>query len=79
MKNFSFIENTSLFEGNILRIRSLAAEQLFHHKSFHTISEHEIFRNLTHLFTALESAENALEIYTDRKDDVGGETGNVYG
>lgn len=34
---------------------------------------------MTNLFTALESAENALEIYTNRKDDVGGETGNVYG
>ena len=27
--NFSFIANTSLFEGNILRLKSLAAEYLY--------------------------------------------------
>ena len=27
--NFSFVANTSLFEGNILRFKSLSAEQIF--------------------------------------------------
>ena len=27
--NFSFVANSSLFEGNILRIKALASEQLF--------------------------------------------------
>ena len=66
MKNFSFIENSSLFEGNILRFRSLAAEQLYEHKSSIRISDQEIQINLTNLFIALESAENALKIYTPR-------------
>ena len=72
LKNFSFVENTSLFEANILRFRSLAAEQLFDQKDKTTIREHDIFRNLTNLFTALESAENAKIIYETRKDDMGG-------
>ena len=79
MKNFSFIENSSLFEGNILRFRSLAAEQLYEHKSSVRISDQEIQLNLTNLFTALESAENALTIYTSRDKDETGLHNNIYG
>ena len=79
MKNFSFIENSSLFEGNILRFRSLAAEQLYEHKSSVRISDQEIQVNLTNLFTALESAENALTIYTSRDKDETGLHNNIYG
>ena len=42
LKNFSFIENTSLFEGNILRFRALASEQLYCKKELFKISEAEI-------------------------------------
>ena len=77
-KNFSFVENTSLFEGNILRFRSLAADQLFCRKDDWTTSDHQSFSNLENLFTALESAENALTIYEDRKDVIG-KLNNVYG
>ena len=79
MKNFSFIENSSLFEGNILRFRSLAAEQLYEHKSSIRISDQEIQINLTNLFIAFESAENALTIYTKREAEETGLSNNIYG
>ena len=79
MKNFSFLENSSLFEGNILRFRSLAAEQLYEHKSSIRISDQEIQINLTNLFIAFESAENALTIYTKREAEETGLSNNIYG
>ena len=35
--------------------------------------------NLTNLWTALEAAENALYIYKEKKDDMGGKQNNIYG
>ena len=36
MNNFTCIENSCLFEGNILRFRSLAADQVYQHKLLHS-------------------------------------------
>ena len=43
------------------------------------ISEAEIQQNLCNLFKAIESAENALEIYTTRDLDISGIQNNIYG
>ena len=39
--NFSYVANASLFEGNILRFKALAAEQLFFHMNLKELSEEE--------------------------------------
>ena len=62
--NFSYIDNTSLFEANILRFRSLAADLLYEHKSSYKTSEHDQQVNLRMLFVAFHSANNALNIYS---------------
>ena len=62
--NFSQVANTSLFEGNILRFKSLSAERLFQHvnQDFNSQDkslappESKIYKQLPNLFLALESA-----------------------
>ena len=77
--NFSYIDNTSLFEANILRFRSLAADQLFEHSD--NYSEHDQQLNLSNLFLAFHSATNALTIYAGekRKHELGSACYNHYG
>ena len=65
--NFSYIANTCLFEGNILRLKSLASEQMYKLKNdaqnFEESSLDLKVEALNELFTAIESARNALSIY----------------
>ena len=61
--DFTCIENSSLFEANILRFRSLAADQLYHHKVLYSKNENEHHSDLKSLFLAFEAATNALQIY----------------
>ena len=77
--NFSYIANTSLFEGNILRIKSLASEQLFviHKQSSRPFNEEEQSKNFPRLLMAIESAKNALSIYNSDNFDTSGQ--NIYG
>ena len=79
--NFSYLDNTSLFEANILRFRSLAADLLYEHKSSYKYSEHAKQVNLRILFVAFHSANNALTIYSGdrRSQEVGGAPANHYG
>ena len=72
--NFSFFTNTSLFEGNILRFKSLAAERLFQYNNAYPnpqerssfVDRSQQFKQMENLFLSIESAKNALEIYRDR-------------
>ena len=65
-QNFSSIANTCLFEGNILRFRALASLKLFEH-GFEE-SEEDKQENFTYLTKAIESLENALEIFKAEKE-----------
>ena len=81
MNNFTCIENSSLFEANILRFRSLAADQVFHHKEFNSKNEEEKQSDLKYLFLAFQAATNALSIYQRAKGKQEGsaKTSNSYG
>ena len=62
--NFSYVANTSLFEGNILRINALASEQLYLARaSCKYLDDDERMQNIASLFAAIQSATNALDIY----------------
>ena len=61
--NFAQVTDSSLFEGNILRFRALASEQLF---SLMCESEEEgEAPDYSSLFDAIDSAKSALKIYSD--------------
>lgn len=53
--NFSYVANTSLFEGNILRFKSLAAEQLFLHMNLKELSEAEGSSDFLQVKSAVKS------------------------
>ena len=65
-QNFSSIANTCLFEGNILRFRALASLKLFEHG----LEEQECYKreNFTYLTTAIDSLDNAMEIFKAEKE-----------
>ena len=65
-QNFSSIANSCLFEGNILRFRALASLKLFEHG----LEEHEEDRqeNFIYLTKAIDSLDNALEIFKAEKE-----------
>ena len=66
--NFSYVANTSIFEGNILRFKSLAAEQIFKHSLEREDSQdgdNDSNSNIRMLFYAIEAAQNAREIYDE--------------
>lgn len=75
--DFSHVtKNISLFDGNILRFKSLAAERFFQYiNAFPNPQERlsmpssQEFKQLSNLFLAIESAKNALEIYKNRTID----------
>lgn len=68
--NFSYVANTSLFEGNILRIKSLAQQELFNirqNQEFFGDEEErsrERKQRLQVLLSAIDAARNALSIYS---------------
>ena len=66
-QNFASIANTCLFEGNILRFRALASLKLFENELADP-SEEDQKENFTHLTKAIESLENAVEIFEAEKD-----------
>ena len=57
--DFSYLANSSLFEGNILRFQSLASIKLFERAIEHENS----YENFGFLAQAIDSAQNALTIY----------------
>ena len=66
--NFSYIANTSLFEGNILRLKSLASEQIYKIKADTYNQEEEEdqeykTKNISKLLMAIDAAKNGLQIY----------------
>ena len=61
--DFTSIENNALFEANILRFRSLAADQVYNHKSFEDKNDSEQQYCLKNFFLAFKAAVNALKIY----------------
>ena len=57
--NFSYVANTSLFEGSILRFKSLAAEQIFKNSISNSDEDSEDFNsepNIQMLFYSIEAA-----------------------
>ena len=64
--NFSYVADTALFEGNILRFRALASEQLFSLMCAN-LEEKEVL-DYSALFDAIDSAKNSLQIYSDAKN-----------
>ena len=79
--DFSYVATTSLFKGNILRFKSLAAEQLFFHMNLKELVEDDDnkfltvksptssgsnYRDLSNLFLAVDSAQQALNTYRQR-------------
>ena len=79
--NFSYIANTSLFEGNILRLKSIACEQIFKIKDETSNKEEEDSENqkqiISMLFMAIDSARNGLSIY--QSDNHTKKVENIYG
>lgn len=63
-RNFTYVVNNPLFEGNLHRFKALAAEQLFIHQK--TDSDIDI----SLLFAALESAQQALSFFGAKKQGV---------
>ena len=61
----SFIANTPLFEGNILRLRALASIEIFRYEMGNGKREdtQNMQDNYNYLMTAIASLENALAIY----------------
>ena len=61
----SFIANTPLFEGNILRLRALASIEIFRYEMGNGKREdaQNMQENFNYLMTAIASLENALIIY----------------
>ena len=76
--NFSYVANTSLFEGNILRFKSLAAEQIFKHSQERedASTSEDSESSVRMLFYAIEAAQNAREIYDENQV---GQGQNIYG
>lgn len=73
--DLSYFANTSLFEGNVLRFRALAAFKLFDHA---LQEEGDLVQNFHLLIQAIESLQNAMNIY-EGKDVVNEFEQNVYG
>ena len=65
-QNFSSIANSCLFEGNILRFRALASLKLFEHGLEER--EEDKQENFTYLTKAIDSLDNALEIFKAEKE-----------
>ena len=59
--NFSQLNDITIFQGNMLRFKALAAEQLFHHKTIDLGDKS--FENSKLLMTAVESAKKALSLF----------------
>ena len=69
--NFSLVGKSAMFEGNLLRFKSLAAEQIFVNS---IMIEEESFDdqkgNIQMLFYAIEAAQQAREIYDQETSGV---------
>ena len=69
--DFSYVANSPLFEGTILRFRALASEELF---SLVRPEEQKDSGapDYSSLFDAIDSAKNALQIYSDKDQSLHG-------
>ena len=67
--NFSSICFTPLFEGNILRFRALANLKLFECSLEEGFDGYMMEQNFEYLIKAIESLENAIEIFKAEKED----------
>ena len=74
--DFSYVANTALFEANILRFRALASLKLFQHCDLD--NEENIREEYDYLIKAIESMQNALQIYS-AIDEEGVNQKNNYG
>ena len=74
--DFSFVANSALFEGNLLRFRSIASLKLFEF----AVDEDETFvENFDLIIQAIESAQNALDIYKAEDEEMMELEPNHYG
>ena len=64
--DFSFVDISALFEGNILRYRSLASLKLFEHAKK---EPHDYAENFKLLVYAIDSLRNAQDIYNAKNDE----------
>lgn len=76
-QDFSSVDRTGLFEGNLLRFRALASLKLFEHGLEERDNKFKR-ENFTYLTKAIASLENALEIYR-AKELNGDQNQNEYG
>ena len=63
--DFSYVDISALFEGNILRYRSLASLKLFEHAKK---EPHDYAENFKLLVYAIDSLRNAQDIYNAKND-----------
>ena len=76
--DYSSICHTPLFEGNILRFRALASLKLFELEQKLEDSETDMKQNFEYLTKAIESLENAIEIFKAERAGQGPDP-NHYG
>ena len=75
-EDFSYIANSALFEGNLLRFRSITSLKLFES----VVDEQEAFiENFDLIIQAIESAHNALSIYNTEDEEMQEMEPNQYG
>ena len=65
--DFSYLANSCIFEGNILRFRALASLKLFE-SSLQEVNDDHMYDNFLLLSTAIASLENSLTIYEAKEE-----------